>query len=693
MDWTLAAASDMRHWPIIFIALLAALLCGCASGPKPVSPKTPLLNSANRLTNTITPLGRSTLLAFNHQGLIATVKDPDPTHQPTSLYYDAKGRLTNRTDNVGTTIYNCDANDNLTSVTDTINSQPSTLNYSYDAYNRASTYTDVFGNLVQYRYDANGNVTNLVYPNGKNVYYAFDSNNHMTNVTDWSGRKTTVVYDLDGHMTSLTRPNGTYRTISYDAAGQLTNIWEQMANSLPIAWFRFNWANSGNMAWEFAAPLPHPGTVPTRTMTYDDDNRLATINGSSVTSDFDGNLTSAPLTNGAFVTQTFDARNRLITVGTTSYTSPTTNTYDALNNRIGQAYGTNATTYVVNPNAKLPQVLMRINNGVTNYYIYGAGLLYQVTETATSTNILTYHYDYRGSTIALTDGNGNITDRIEYSLYGLTTYRTGTNDTPFLFNGRYGVQSDGNGLLYMRARYYSPYICRFISADPSGFAGGLNHFAYANGNPISYLDPFGLGAVGESALSSSWMPTAPTAYEQKMQSFLTDFVNFVTLGAANDASTAFTGRDLYGNLATSQERGMSVVMLGLMFIPGEDVEAAGSRVATELADVAAASGSQSMFRVVSESEYQSLMQEGFTAPLGGGSTPIPGQAGKWFWGSQQEAEQFGPYWYGDEPYRIINVNIPSSVSPSYVQPGVDNIGTAYFFNLQDLQRATIQTIR
>ena len=319
-------------------------------------------------------------------------------------------------------------------------------------------------------------------------------------------------------------------------------------------------------------------------MTYDDDNRLATINGSSVTSDLDGNLTSAPLTNGAFAAQIFDARNRLITIGGTSSTSPTTNAYDALNNRIGQTYGTNSVSYVVNPNAALPQVLMRIKNGVTNYYIYGAGLLYQVTETATATNTLTYHYDYRGSTIALTDGNGNVTDRIEYSAYGLTTYRTGTNDMPFLFNGRYGVQTDPDGLLYMQARNYNPYLCRFLSSDPSGFSGGLNLYAFCNGNPVSYLDPFGLGAVGESALLSSWMPTAPTAFEQQMQSFLTDFVNFVTLGAANDASTAFTGYDLSGNRATSQEQGVAAVMLGLAFIPGEDVEAAGSRVATEFGE-------------------------------------------------------------------------------------------------------------
>ena len=453
-------------------------------------------DGANRLTNTITPLARSTSLAFNHQGLVATAKDP--ASQSTSFYYDAKGRLTNRTDNIGTTLYGHDANGNQTSVTENGN----TNTWTYDAYNRASSYRDVFGNLIQYRYDASGNVTNLIYPGGKNVYYAYDSLNRMTNVTDWSGRKSSITYDLASHITSIVRPNGSYRTIGYDAAGQATNILEQMSNNLPIAIFKYNWTNSGSMAWEFAAPLPHSVTVPTRTMTYDDDNRLATFNGSSVTSDLDGNLTYAPLTNSTFASYAYDARNRLLNAG------GVTNAYDAINNRIGQTYGTNSTVFVVNPNAKLPQVLMRIKNGVTNYYIYGAGLLYQITETATATNTLTYHYDYRGSTIALSADNGTVTDRIEYSAYGLTTYRAGTSDTPFLFNGRYGVQTDPNGLLYMRARYYNPYLCRFLNPDPSGFGGGLNHYAYANGNPISLIDPFGLGTIDSEAIKN-WLNQPP----------------------------------------------------------------------------------------------------------------------------------------------------------------------------------------
>jgi RHS repeat-associated protein len=223
-------------------------------------------------------------------------------------------------------------------------------------------------------------------------------------------------------------------------------------------------------------------------MTYDVDNRLAKVDGNSVTMDADGNLVSGPLTNDTFATYTYDARNRMLNAG------GVTNVYDAMNNRIGQTYGTNTTVFIVNPNSKLPEVLMLIKNGVTNYYVYagGAGLIYQITEAASGTNTLTYHFDYRGSTVALSDNNGNVTDRMEYSLYATMTYRVGTNDTPFLFNGRYGVQSDPNGLLYMRARYYNPFLCRFINPDPSGFSGGLNFYAYANGNPVSFLDPFGL---------------------------------------------------------------------------------------------------------------------------------------------------------------------------------------------------------
>ncbi|MGH7979045.1 MAG: RHS repeat-associated core domain-containing protein, partial [Limisphaerales bacterium] len=440
-------------------------------------------DKANRLTNTVSPLGRSTTVVFNHQGL--PVQVTDPMSQITTNAYDAKGRLTNRADRVASTFYAYDANDNCTSIVE----KGLTNSWTYDAYNRVSSYTDVYGNLVQYRYDANGNLINLIYPGGRNVYYAYDSNNNMTNVTDWSGRKTTLTYDLDGHMTGVFRPNGTSRIISYDSAGEVTSVLEQMANGLPIALMRYNWDEAGRMSLDFIAPLPHTNSPPPRSMTYDNDNELKTVDGYNVSVDNDGNLLSGPLTNDTFVSYMYDARNRLTNA------AGVVNIYDAANNRVGQTYGTNSVEYVISSRGKLPIVLERVKNGVTTYYIYGhGGLLYQIMETPAGTNTLTYHYDYRGSTIALTGDNGLVTDRMEYSVYGTMTYHAGASDTPFLFAGRYNVQSDPNGLLYMQARYYSPYLCRFINPDPTGFKGGMNFYAYANGNPASMIDPFGLDA-------------------------------------------------------------------------------------------------------------------------------------------------------------------------------------------------------
>jgi RHS repeat-associated protein len=88
--------------------------------------------------------------------------------------------------------------------------------------------------------------------------------------------------------------------------------------------------------------------------------------------------------------------------------------------------------------------------------------------------------------------------RASYGAYGEVVQKDAALTTSFLFNGQYGVQTDDNGLLYMRARYYSPLIKRFINQDSLlgsiDSSASLNRFAYANGDPASLIDPFGLCA-------------------------------------------------------------------------------------------------------------------------------------------------------------------------------------------------------
>ena len=68
---------------------------------------------------------------------------------------------------------------------------------------------------------------------------------------------------------------------------------------------------------------------------------------------------------------------------------------------------------------------------------------------------------------------------------------------------------EGNGLLYMRARYYDPAIGRFINKDPIGLLGGINMYAYVGNNPVNWIDPWGLFYFGKRPLSGlPWIPIA-----------------------------------------------------------------------------------------------------------------------------------------------------------------------------------------
>jgi RHS repeat-associated protein len=51
---------------------------------------------------------------------------------------------------------------------------------------------------------------------------------------------------------------------------------------------------------------------------------------------------------------------------------------------------------------------------------------------------------------------------------------------------------DPTGQIYMRNRYYNPQTGQFRQMDPIGIAGGLNAYGFADGDPVSFADPFGL---------------------------------------------------------------------------------------------------------------------------------------------------------------------------------------------------------
>jgi RHS repeat-associated protein len=139
------------------------------------------------------------------------------------------------------------------------------------------------------------------------------------------------------------------------------------------------------------------------------------------------------------------------------------------------------------------QVLVKDENGNQTFFIYGLGLIGEES----SAGYKSYHFDYRGSTVALSDVSGNVAERFQYGPYG-ELLSGNASLTPFLFVGQYGVMHDTNGLYHMRARFYSAEIRRFLNQDTLlgsvANGQGLNRFAYVNGGPIGFIDPLGLSA-------------------------------------------------------------------------------------------------------------------------------------------------------------------------------------------------------
>lgn len=439
-------------------------------------------------TITETPLNHAITRNWSDRNLIESIEEA--SGQTATYVHDHLRRVYSQVDPVGTIIFDYDDNGNPETVTE----GTSVLTRTWDALNRPESYTNARNETIGYQYYDNGLLWKLTYPGNRVVTYTYYPTNRLKTVQDWAGRMTTYMWDTAGRLTGIARPNGVNRTNAFDNANRLESIHERDNAGRLLLYFKYGFDDDGQITSRYRLPKPQPMTLPTMATTYDADNRVDTWNSQSLTHDDDGNMISGPLGALGLVTYNYDARNRLTSVGTFE-TGFTTYGYDAENNRVSVTTSAGVTRYLIDPHGGgLAQVLVREKPDTSTItYVYGIGLLYEVNDATGDATY--YHYDNNGNTVAITGPTGALTDRIEYSGYGQITHRVGTTDTPFLYVGQFGVQADANGLLYMRARYYSSELHRFLNADPIGFGGGLNWYAYANGNPVSFADASGLDAV------------------------------------------------------------------------------------------------------------------------------------------------------------------------------------------------------
>ena len=104
-----------------------------------------------------------------------------------------------------------------------------------------------------------------------------------------------------------------------------------------------------------------------------------------------------------------------------------------------------------------------------------------------------FHRDGQGNVYRLTDTTGADQSTYRYRAWG-DRHTVGTENvqSPFTYKAR--EEDRETGLIYMRHRYYSPRLERFLNEDPIGLAGGLNVFRFVDSDPVNNADPTGLCA-------------------------------------------------------------------------------------------------------------------------------------------------------------------------------------------------------
>ena len=440
-------------------------------------------DAMNRLTRKIEPYGQHEY-GYDDVGNMTSKKDPKGN---TLVYqYDALNRLEKITYPDTTFVsYAYDANNNRISMTDNLG----TSIYTYDDLNRMTSYTDPFGKIAGYGYDDNGNRTSLIYPDGKVVQYSYDKRDRLETVTDWLGKITTYSYDDAGNLSDILNPNNTKAAFTYDIADRLTGILNTKSDSTVISSYSYTLDVIGNHE-NVSQDEPLIPLIPAQNVAYthDAENRMTDAGGVTNTFDTNGNMTAK-----GSDTFTYDYNDRLVesSIGgvVTQYR------YDGVGNRLARVTGVTTTRYVQDINGGLSNVIAETDAAgtITAYYVHGLGLISKVLPDGTA---YYYHYDSRGSTIALSDAGENITDAYAYDPFGNVVNLFGVTVNPFRYVGMYGVQDEGNGLAYIRARYYVPELGRFITKDPQtgkdGDTQSLNRYVYAVNNPVRFVDVSGL---------------------------------------------------------------------------------------------------------------------------------------------------------------------------------------------------------
>ncbi|HET7416061.1 MAG TPA: RHS repeat-associated core domain-containing protein [Solirubrobacterales bacterium] len=434
----------------------------------------------DRLKSETDPLGNSAewsydkagdlIEAVNRNGEVATFSY-DPLRRLEAAKFGVSGLTAEST--IG---YEYDDADRLTHVSDSASGEYA---ISRDPLGRVESLEGPTG-TVAYSYDAAGRRETMSATGLEAVSYTYDNADRLTGLSRGS-ESAALEYDKADRTTGITLPDGIKEEYGYDAAGQTTSItYKDGATTLGGIQYAYDADGQLEAMWGSYARLDLPQAL--NAAEYNADNEMVKRAGAELSYDKDGNL----LSDGTNEYE-WNARGELTGI---SGEASASFAYDPFGRRISKTLG-GTTTELLYDQAN---VAIEAQEGTPTASLLTGLRPDQLFARTTSSGTDSYLTDRLGSTVALANAAAEVTTSYSYEPFGAAASTGATSDNPYQFTGR---ESDGTGLQYNRARYYSPGAGRFISQDPAGFVGsGTNLYGYVENDPLDFVDPMGEFSVG-----------------------------------------------------------------------------------------------------------------------------------------------------------------------------------------------------
>ncbi|MBX3226241.1 MAG: hypothetical protein KIT84_43360 [Labilithrix sp.] len=448
---------------------------------------------------------KDTTYTRDNDGLLLHVAQPGT---PTTFAYDALGRPHQRTDAVART-YAYDPQGRLSSITTSdgvtltntydgslLARQAITgpfsheLNKTYDNFLRVSASNVDGADTVALTYDRDGFVTAagpMTVTRGSAGLLKSTTLGALTETFGYNAHGEVVGHALSGSATTYAV------TYARDAAGRIETKTETIDGVSTIE--RYTYDAAGRL-WQV---FVNGASTPLSEWTYD-------ANGNRTDGSYD--LQDRQLSHEGFsfaygpngerfkktddITHVetlydYDAQGNLRSVTRPAPLAPIDYVIDGRGRRIGKKVGGTLVQGFLYDGARIVAEL-DASGVLVSRFVYATG---GHSPDFMVRGGVTYRFvkDHLGTPRLVFDSSGILVQRLDVDPWGNITTDTNPDFQPFGFAG--GLWDRDAGLARFGARDYDPTTGRWTTKDASRFGGGLNFYAYANNDPINYVDVTG----------------------------------------------------------------------------------------------------------------------------------------------------------------------------------------------------------